>query len=79
MVDVTIRIPHADRYPNAHLASGVAAKAGEQDKLERYGKTVLLLSFEPYGRLGRESIKSLRHWHTRRRLSATMPLVGHLP
>ena len=44
-----------DRFP------GVAAKGGEFDKLERYGHLVQPLSFEPYGRLGPESIKTLRN------------------
>ena len=38
----------------------VAAAAGEFEKLERYGATVVPLSFEPYRRLGKESAKALR-------------------
>ena len=59
-IDITIRAPHAQRYEDTDKKPGVAAKGGEFDKLERYGHNVLPLSFEPYGRLGADSIKSLR-------------------
>ena len=59
-VDVTIRAPHAQRYQNTDSVPGVAAKGGESDKLEPYGAQVMPLSFEPYGRLGSDSMASLR-------------------
>eukprot|EP00973_Karenia_brevis_P019238 2636875-Karenia_brevis.AAC.1 len=60
MVDVTVRAPHAERYENSHILPGVAAAAGEQEKLERYGSLVTPLSFESYGRLGVNSARALR-------------------
>ena len=59
-VDVTIRAPHAERYANTDTLVGVAAAAGEFEKLERYGSSVSPLSFEPYGRMGKESALALR-------------------
>ena len=59
-LDLTIRAPHAERYVETDRVAGVAAKAGEFEKLERYGSNVMPLSFEPYGRLGPESCKALR-------------------
>ena len=59
-VDVTIRAPHAVRYEHAYEIPGVAASAGEFEKLDRYGAQVLPLSFEPSGRLGAASAKNLR-------------------
>ena len=58
---VTIRCPFADRYRNADSICGVAAAAGEQDKLDRYGSTVWPLSFESFGRLGADSITHLHN------------------
>ena len=60
MLDITIRAPHAERYHRTDAIAGVACTAGENDKLERYGPTVMPVSFAPYGRLGPESCKSLR-------------------
>lgn len=51
-LDVTIRCPHAVRYPVAHARAGHAAAVGEQDKERRYGKSVLPVALESYGRLG---------------------------
>ena len=59
-VDISIRAPHAQRYKHTDRSPGVAAKGGESDKLSRYGADVLPLCFEPYGRLGPESITALR-------------------
>ena len=44
MVDVTIRAPHAARYEKADHIPGVAASAGESDKLEGHGLFVLPIS-----------------------------------
>eukprot|EP00973_Karenia_brevis_P035117 4845303-Karenia_brevis.AAC.1 len=34
LLDVTVRSPHAEIYVNADRVAGLAARSGEQDKLE---------------------------------------------
>ena len=59
MIDVTVRCPHARRYTNAASIAAVAACAGENDKRDRYGESVLTVAFESYGRLGYGGIQNL--------------------
>ncbi len=59
-IDVTVRCPHAERYPVAHSRPGHAAAVAEQSKLERYGPGVFPVAFETYGRIGDRSRESLQ-------------------
>eukprot|EP00973_Karenia_brevis_P078473 10895601-Karenia_brevis.AAC.1 len=56
-LDVTVRCPHGERYEKAQEVAGTAAADGELEKHERYGKEVVPVSFETYGRLGSASQK----------------------
>ena len=60
LIDVTIRSPHASRYPNAHRTAATAAAAAEKEKRDLYGEDVLPLAFESYGRIGKESYSALQ-------------------
>ena len=53
--DVTVRSPHAARNVHAHEVAAEAAGTGLRDKAARYGEEVAALSYEPYGRLHRQS------------------------
>ena len=59
-IDVTVRCPHAERYPVAHSRPGHAAAVVEQSKLERYGPSVFPVAIETYGRIGDRSRESLQ-------------------
>jgi hypothetical protein len=59
LLDVTVQCPHAKGRDRACCVPGLAAKAGEQAKLARYGTTVRPLSFESHGRLGMSSLNTL--------------------
>ena len=58
-VDVTIRCPHRKDKDNGE-AAGAMAEVGEDDKMRRYGPSVMPLAMESYGRMGPESRESLR-------------------
>ena len=59
LMDVTIRAPHASRYPDAHIKVGTDAAAGAKEKLDLHGPSVLAVPFETYGRLGDVGVESL--------------------
>ena len=60
LVNVTIRCPHAQRTNSkASVTPSIAAAEGERDKLNRYGRSVLPLAFETYGRLGQKSLQTV--------------------
>jgi len=59
-MDITIRCPHAERYEKASVQAGAASSDGELEKYERYGQEVTTVSYETYGRLGRDSQIGLR-------------------
>lgn len=59
LVDVSVRSPMSERYPSSHTHVAVAATAGERAKSKRYGDAVHPLVFEPFGRLGVESARTL--------------------
>eukprot|EP00973_Karenia_brevis_P036494 5032248-Karenia_brevis.AAC.1 len=67
--DVTIRCPHSVRNNQGHrvaaLRPSVSAADGEMEKLTRYGRQVLPVSVETYGRMGRASMEALRTTSTR--------------
>ena len=60
LIDVSVRTPHTTGSSATDTNPGVAAEDGEASKTTRYGKTVLPLIFETYGRLGPRSIQTLR-------------------
>ena len=57
-LDVTVRSTFAG-YANAATQPGVAAAAGVQTKLTRYGESVSAISVEPLGRMAQQSIDTL--------------------
>ena len=58
---MTVRCPHAETVAESAASSpGVAARAGEQAKISRYGAEVTPVSFETYGQIGASSAASLR-------------------
>lgn len=59
LVDVTVRSPHASRYPQSAHVIGTAARAGAEEKVALYGSEVLPVPFESYGRLGVEGHNAL--------------------
>ena len=59
MVDVAIYSHHAKCRKNAFKLGGIAAKAGEKKKLNRYGPSVRQLVFESHGRIGEASLQTL--------------------
>ena len=60
LIDVTVRCPHVDHYISSSSVPGVAADAGVQDKLDRYGDGVMTVAYETYGRLAHRSVTILR-------------------
>ena len=59
-MDVTIRCPHAQRAnTRGSVVPSIAADEGESDKLNRYGRSVLPLALETYGRLGHKSLHTV--------------------
>ena len=52
LIDVTVRCPHAVRYPSSASKAGVAAAAGYKDKRDHYGPTVSPFAVESFGRFG---------------------------
>jgi len=59
-VDVTIRCPHAQRTnKRASVVPSIAADEGESDKFNRYGRSVLPLALETYGRMGHKSLHTV--------------------
>ena len=66
LIDVSVRTPHSTGTTGTDHHAGTAVEDGEADKYQRYGKEVLPLVFEVYGRLGPESIQTLRTLSTQR-------------
>ena len=58
LVDVSVRAASASRYSRS-TAAGVAAAAGEKEKMQRYGAAVLPMVFELGGRMGPASRQTL--------------------
>ena len=58
-IDVTIRCPQRKDKDHGE-APGEMAELGERDKARRYGAHVMPLAFESYGRMGPESMMTLR-------------------
>ncbi len=52
LIDVTVRCPHAARYPTSASRVGTAAAAGDKDKRDHYGPTVSPFAVESFGRFG---------------------------
>ena len=59
-VDVTVRYPGAVWYYGAADHAGKASAKAEAEKIKRYGQDVLPLAYETGGRLGTQSMQSLR-------------------
>ena len=63
MIDVTIRSPFARGLSDPSRKPGVAAAAGERDKVVRYGPAVLPFAVEQFGRLGAVARQTLAALH----------------
>ena len=59
-VDVCISCPHADRTNTAWRRPALAATNAEKRKANRYGPSVMPLSFESHGRMGPNSLLALQ-------------------
>jgi len=63
MIDVTVRSPFARGLSDPSRKPGVAAAAGERDKVVRYGPAVLPFAVEQFGRLGAVARQTLAALH----------------
>ena len=61
-IHVSVRCPHAERYNESASKPGVAAVAGEAEKMKRYGTAVRPLIIETCGRLGGEGTSCCATW-----------------
>ena len=59
LVDVTVRSPHAARFPDAATRIGQPSAAGAKEKFDLYGPAVLPLAFESYGRIGAAGLRTI--------------------
>ena len=59
-IDVSVRFSLAERYARKDVRPAMACKKGEEEKIERYGVSVLPMIFEPHARLGPLSITALK-------------------